>query len=74
MFTPAATYVATHAPQPNVITQTQKRWGRNRSAQRKSRESGIAVIAAYFAAIGTASGPRPGSTPPGTSWSGTTWR
>src|SRR3954447_14048236 len=70
----ADTKVATQAPQPKVISQTQNRWGRNRSAQRKSSDSGIAVRAAYFAAIGTASVPRPGTMPPGTSWSGTAWR
>src|SRR5918997_5590964 len=67
----AETKVATQAPQPKVISQTQKRCGRNRSAHRNSSDSGIAVTAAYFAAIGTASVPSPGSVPPGTSWSGT---
>ena len=66
--------VATHAPQPNVISHTQNRCGRNRSAHKKSKDSGIAVIAAYFTAIGIASVPSPGSVPPGTSRSGTTSR
>ena len=71
VFTWAETKVATQAPQPKVISQTQKRCGRNRSAHKKSSDSGMAVIAAYLAAIGTASVPSPGSVPPGTSWSGT---
>ena len=70
----AETKVATQAPQPRVISQTQMRCGRNRSAQKKTSDSGIAVTAAYLAAIGTASVPSPGTMPPGTSWSGTDWR
>ena len=64
--------MATQAPQPKVISQTQNRCGRNRSAHRNTSDSGIAVIAAYLAAIGMASVPRPGRMPPGTSRSGTT--
>src|SRR3954447_7396641 len=56
----ADTKVATQAPQPKVISQTQNRWGRKRSAHRNSSDSGMAVTAAYFTAIGTASVPRPG--------------
>ena len=68
----AETNVATHAPQPKVMIQTQNRCGRNRSAHKKINDSGMAVMAAYLAAIGMASVPMPGSVPPGTSWSGTT--
>ncbi len=67
VFTWAEMKVATQAPQPKVISHTQTRCGRKRSAHTNSSVSGTAVIAAYLAAIGTASVPRPGTMPPGTS-------